>query len=90
MEEKENILIQASSIVDGGDREQMYGKPVDNMQHIAEIFNSITGYKLKASDVALFNLAQKLSREQYKHKEDNLIDLAGYSYVYNECKKNNK
>jgi len=86
--EDKNILEQASEIVDGGDREKSYGTPYSNMKHIADIFNSITGHNLSASDVAILNLAQKLSREQYTHKEDNLIDLAGYSYVYNECKKN--
>ena len=85
-----NILEKANNLVDGGDREQMYGKAEDNMQHVADIFNTITGHNLSASDVAMLNIAQKLSRESYHSKEDNIIDIAGYSYVYWECKKNNK
>lgn len=29
-------------------------------------------------------IATKLSRESFKHKRDNLVDLAGYTWVLNE------
>ncbi len=87
-----SLLEEATEIVNGS-RENDYGSAFDNMKHIADIFNTITGRDLTPEEVVLLNVSQKLSREIYKHKQDNLVDLIGYIEVLNKVindKKNNK
>jgi len=92
-EEPENTMLEKATEIVNGSREEDYGSAFDNMKHIADIFNSITGRDLTPEEVVLLNVSQKLSREIYKHKEDNLVDLIGYIEVLNKVindKKNNK
>jgi len=79
-----NILEEANKITHG-DRQKDYGSPKDNFEQVAKIFNSIRGYKrLNAEDVVYVLLSVKLAREQHKHKRDNMVDIAGYTWVLNE------
>jgi len=43
------LLTEAASLT-SGDRQKDYGNPIDNMYHIAQIFNAITGHNIKTSD----------------------------------------
>jgi len=81
-----NILKEALKIT-SKDRREQYGNPKDNLQVIADIYNAIRGDQLTPEDIAYVMIAVKLAREQHKHKEDNLIDLAGYAWVLNEVIK---
>lgn len=82
-----NILEEANKITQG-DRQKDYGTPKENFEHIAEIFNSIRGFKkLSAEDVVYVMLAVKLSRHQNKKKRDNLVDIAGYTWVLSEVEE---
>lgn len=69
-----------------GDRNASYGDPVENMAHIAEIFNAITGRSITPEEVPLFHVATKLARLRTSpgHK-DSVIDGMAYLGIYHEC-----
>ena len=64
-----------------GDREQDYGKPEDNFQAIAELWNAYTGQELfNAVDVAMMMALLKVARiKTGAVKADSFVDLAGYA-----------
>lgn len=75
-----SILQEADKIVNG-DRQADYSDPVENFTHIAEIASAILREDITASDCCVVMMAVKIAREQYKHKRDNLVDLAGYTEI---------
>ena len=85
--EEKTLLEKATEIVEGS-READYGSAYSNMKHIADIFNAITGRDLTPEEIAILNISQKLSRELFKHKEDNFVDIIGYIEVWNKVLKN--
>ena len=54
-----DLLAEASALT-SQERNKDYGDPVDNMTHIADIFNAITGHEIKPSDVAILTLQLNL------------------------------
>ena len=60
-----------------GDRQADYGDTVANFKHIANIASAIRKKEFTAEDCCVVLMAVKLAREQFKHKRDNLVDLAG-------------
>ena len=76
----QNILEEALHITQK-DRNTDYDEAVRNHVQIAEIASAILRKDIEARDVAIIQIATKLSRESFKHKRDNLVDLAGYAYV---------
>ena len=83
----ESILSEAERIVNG-DRQADYSDPVENFKHISAIASSISKEKLSPTTCAIVMIAVKLARENYKHKRDNLVDLAGYAEILNRIKEN--
>lgn len=79
-----NEVLKEASIMLNGSRYDAYGDPVENFERIAELASILTGYKLTPKDIAMIMIAVKLSRETYKHKMDNLIDIAGYAQIYQD------
>jgi len=85
-----SILEEAQKIVTG-DRRNDYGDAYENMLHIAEMVTAYLKHKLKPgvsispSDIAKFNILQKLSRSVTADKRDNRVDTAGYAYVWDYC-----
>ena len=84
--ESKDILQIASDLVNG-DRQQQYSHPSKDFTRVAKMMSGLgfrfddlsTGIReIKASDVPLFMVLVKLSREVHKHKEDNLVDCVGY------------
>jgi hypothetical protein len=75
-----NILEEANKITHE-DRNKSYDEPVINHDQIARIASAILRKDITTRDVAIIQIATKLSRESFKHKRDNLVDLAGYAYV---------
>lgn len=69
-----------------GDRNRTYGPPVENMQHIADIFNAITGRDLSAREIVLVHEATKLARRQTSplHR-DSYVDGMAYTGIEFEC-----
>jgi len=81
------LLTEAASLT-SGDRQKDYGNPIDNMYHIAQIFNAITGHNIKTSEVPMFHIATKLARMQTSPtKRDHYIDVMAYAGITYECEK---
>ena len=85
MKKKESILQEADRIVNG-ERQTDYSDPVENFKQIASIASTILKKELSAEDCCVVLMAVKLARESYKHKRDNLVDLAGYTEILNRIK----
>ena len=84
--ETESILSEAERIVNG-DRQADYSDPVENFKHISAIASSISKETLSPTVCAIVMIAVKLARENYKHKRDNLVDLAGYVEILHRIKE---
>ena len=85
--ETESILSEAERIVNG-ERQADYSDPVANFKHISAIASSISKENLSPTTCAIVMIAVKLARENYKHKRDNLVDLAGYVEILHRIKDN--
>lgn len=85
-EKKLNILEEANKITHG-DRNKDYDNPINNFKQISDITTAILGRYISPRDIVLIMIAVKLSRESFKHKRDNLVDICGYSWVLNEIIK---
>lgn len=81
-----SILLKADDIVNGA-RQADYSDPVKNFSDISELATFLTGKELSAEDCCLVMMSVKLCRERFKHKEDNLIDLAGYTEILYRIKQ---
>ncbi len=84
--ETESILSEAERIVNG-ERQADYSDPVENFKHISAIASAISKEELSPITCAIVMIAVKLARENYKHKRDNLVDLAGYVEILNRIKE---
>jgi hypothetical protein len=83
----DNILDKARDIVyKGGEQnsERQYGTPKESFGRIASIASILCNKEITDVDVAKVQIAQKLVRESYAHKQDNLIDLCGYTAILND------
>ena len=69
-----------------GDRNEAYGEPVANMQHIADIFNAWAGRDLTGREIAQVMVATKLARSQTSptHR-DSYVDAMAYRGIEFEC-----
>lgn len=80
----ESVLQEAQRITQG-DRAAAYGHPLDGYTRTAALVSALLADKLKepitAHEMALAMCCVKLSREMHRQKRDNLVDLAGYSWV---------
>ncbi|MGL5913115.1 MAG: DUF6378 domain-containing protein [Bacteroidales bacterium] len=54
---------------------------------MAEIASIMSNKAITADDCVNVLIAVKLSREAFKHKRDNLVDLCGYAHIKNEINK---
>lgn len=77
-------IIDEAKEIRGGSRQSDYGDCVANMQRISEIATLINGKKLTPKECTIVLIAVKLSREAFRHKRDNLVDLIGYTDILNE------
>jgi len=81
-------LLQKAIELTGDDRNEDYGEPVENHEHIARIFNAITGHHLTAADVAMLHVSTKLARMRTSpFKADNYTDCMAYLGIAFECKE---
>lgn len=83
--ETESTLSEAERIVNG-DRQADYSDPVANFNRIAYIASAIMAKDITAEECCIVMIAVKLAREEYKHKRDNLVDLAGYVEILHRIK----
>lgn len=82
----DTILSKAYKIVHD-DRQDDYGDITSSFKRAAKIASEMIGDELSPQDIVKVLIAIKLSRETYKHKEDNLIDLCGYAEILNILNK---
>jgi hypothetical protein len=80
------LLLEEAATLTAGDRNKAYGPPVENMQHIADIYNAITGQSITARDVTTLHRATKLARAQFNplHR-DSYVDEMAYGGIAYEC-----
>lgn len=78
-----NVFEEADNII-YGDREQTYGHPAKNLEHIAQQWALYLYQKfnvhldLGAEDVAWMMADLKKCRQLNQHKRDNIVDAIGY------------
>lgn len=65
------------------DRIEDYGNPKESFEKIANYWSVFLNKKLTSKDVAVMMILFKVAREQHKHKEDNILDICGYSLLTN-------
>ena len=80
-----DILQKAHDIVFLRSEEKLrqYGPFRECNEKVAIITSILTGKNITAEDVYKFQIALKLARESYAHKEDNLLDLVAYTAALN-------
>lgn len=79
-------VLKDASALTHGDRNDAYGDPVDNHEHIARIFNAITGRDLSAREIVLVHEATKLARRARNPRHyDSYVDNAAYVGIEFEC-----
>lgn len=79
-------LLKEAEALTVGKRNRDYGNPVENMQHIADIFNAWTGRDLTAREIAQVMVATKLSRSQTSpDHRDSYVDAMAYRGIEYEC-----
>jgi hypothetical protein len=89
-DDDEDILDKAARIT-RGDRQASYGPPDQDFRRTAGMWSALFEVKLKDGvtfeprDVALAMILLKCSRESHQRKEDNWVDIAGYSRCGSLC-----
>ena len=89
-----NILERADAIVNkrSEEKNRNYGPFDESMERAAQVFNLISpvGETITPEGIYRALIALKLSREHYKHKEDNLLDCVAYIGALNNYIENKK
>lgn len=80
-------LIDALNIVNG-DRNEAYGDPAALFEHIALLWGAYLRKDITPFEVAGCMVLLKMVRESFRHKDDNLIDMAGYVGIMDYIAKN--
>lgn len=80
------ITDKAKQMVDEN-RQEQYGNPVKNYTDAAMISSMLRNKVFNAQDIVTIMIVVKLIRQRNKHKEDNLIDIAGYTEILNRINK---
>jgi hypothetical protein len=84
-----NILKEADQIVNerSEEKERQYG-PFDECNRRAAVIASVLcNREITIEDIYKFQVALKLARESWAHKEDNLLDAVAYLGAYNNFKE---
>lgn len=85
--EYETVLEEALRIAGGGTRQKQYGHPLYNFERTAQIMSAILGIPVTAEQAALCMIGVKLARESFKPHRDNIVDIGGYSLVYEQIRR---
>ena len=75
-----NILKEANQIVNerSEEKERQYGPFSECNNRAAKIASVLCSREITVLDIYNFQIALKLARESWSHKEDNLLDLTAY------------
>ncbi len=88
VESKCQSVLSAANFIVNGDRKRDYGESLHSFTKTTEMLNAL-GYRyiypdtklirrLVPEDLAYIMICEKLKRQLNKHKQDNLVDIAGY------------
>lgn len=75
-----DCLEEAGKIVRGS-REDTYGPAERNLSRIAKMWSAYLSVPLTARQVAVMMVLLKASRDAFKPKHDNMVDICGYAYL---------
>lgn len=80
-----NILEKANEIINlrSEEKERMYGPMSYTNEQAAKLATIMLRKEITCKDIYFFQIALKLARESWGHKEDNLLDLVAYIGGYN-------
>lgn len=78
--EAKEILLEAEKLTNN-DRKEQYGNIQESFNLYSEILKTCFGLELKPTEIAKVMMAIKLGRQKFRHKMDNLVDLAGYTKI---------
>ena len=75
-----NILQKANEIVNyrSEEKERQYGPFAECNARVAQIASILCQKEITTLDIYYFQIALKLGRETFAHKEDNLLDAVAY------------
>ena len=75
-----NILEEANKIIfeRSEEKERQYGPMSETNRRAAVIASVLCSKEISTIDIYMFQIALKLARESWSHKEDNLLDLVAY------------
>jgi len=82
----DSILLKAYKIING-ERQCDYDDPIVSFNVISKIASILRRKDISPQDCCVVLIAVKLSRESFKHKEDNLVDLCGYAEMLNRIEE---
>ena len=72
------LLLEAHELING-DRNEDYGHPLDDFTKTATMWSAILDTEVSPEQVGLCMIAVKISRQLNIHRDDNLVDMAGYA-----------
>lgn len=80
-----NILEKANEIINlrSEEKARQYGPFIECNARAARIATELCGREITTKDIYNFQIALKLAREAYAHKEDNLLDAVAYMGALN-------
>ena len=73
-----SVLVEAYEVVHTA-RAADYGTPHANHKQTAELWSAYLGYAITPRQVCILNILQKVSRDAFRVKRDNMVDIAGYA-----------
>jgi len=87
-----NILEQANQIINhrSEEKERQYGPMSETNRRASVIASVLSNKEITVQDIYYFQIALKLARESWAHKEDNLLDCVAYLGGLNNFMENIK
>lgn len=82
---KLSYIEKAKKIIHG-ERNDDYGPMKEQFNKVAIMWSVILDKNITAEQVCLCMTALKLTREAYKHKDDNCIDAIGYLEILGQIR----
>lgn len=79
-----SVLEEALAAVTGS-RNESHGHPYQNMRDAADLWSVILDCDVTSEQVALCMMAFKIARQKNNSGRDNVVDIAGYCWVLEQC-----
>jgi len=88
----EELEVRANEIVNerSEEKEREYGDFSESMEKASKLASIMTSKNISTEDMYICMVALKMSRESFKHKEDNLLDCVAYLGALNNYINNKK